>query len=1001
VILKLLKLFSLILICTALLGATADEPSKVSRIITVRDGLPQSYISGVFQDKNGFLWISTLNGLGRYDGRGIKRYHHTSADTAGISENIILYLFPIGDHNILLCYQSGKIDQLNTVTGKVIHHWKNKNFEKIVGESKKFRSLINNGKDICWIMSNAGGVYRMDLSKGNIHYFAPSDLKIAEPIIGLSFRNNKLLLLTEKNLLICNSANTVEKKIPFPFQRIVRFKEENNVYSPSVRTNGDLIITDATGIKIWNPFNGFFKEFQLPHRNGPGKQVSRFDQEGNYYFEFNHGIFMIKPSNVLLKWEPAFKQGLPTSMFTDKSGVLWVGTNGFGLRQYNLKKTGLPGHKNQRSFVIDVLSHAGFPTEQIDKTFLGKSIDFANRSTIFNDSIWITDIYKQFYNPQLGLYVNKKFSIQTFRTLEPPAKQERVSIRFITTTKKGALWGIDNHHQLVRFNSKNLTFLFSSKTGIDASEQINGMVAESEDTFYISSNKSLVKINTVTGEVEELIDFLPSKDLLHICNGIYGKDILWIGTLSDGLIKFNKKTKKALVYSTATGLPNNTIYSILVGNDNLLWCSSNKGIFSFNPQNQAIRSFTSRDGLTDDEFNRYYHMKLPGGNLAFGGPVGYSVFNPSKLEIDAFNPKIVLTDLNVINMPNLNNPMSTFKELHLKYDQNFITAVFAAMQFDLPEKLQYRYKLIGLDEDWIMLGNENKASYTSLPAGKYTLLLNATNTAGKWSTDIPRIDIIIFPPFWKTWWFYLASALALFLVIYAFVDRRIRSVKKAQAQKLKFERDAMELHAIALRARMNPHFIFNCMNSIKALIQEKHNQKAINYLTTFSILIRKQLNNNSNEIALEDELETCKLYLELEAMRFEDRINFQIQIEDDDDLKQTKVPPLILQPIVENAIVHGLLPSEKGGLVSIRVYREENFGVCRIEDNGVGRAAAELNKQKSSRLHQSKGIHLLEERITMHNRINDKISSLETIDLFNSNRQATGTLVIIKFNLDL
>jgi ligand-binding sensor domain-containing protein len=985
----------------ALLSGVADEPSKVSKIITVRDGLPQSFVSGIVQDENGFLWISTLNGLGRYDGREIKRYQHTSADTAGISENIILHLFSIGSNNLLLCYENGKIDQLNTVTGKVIHHWKNKKFRQLANESKKFRSLVSNGNGICWIISAAGGMYKVDFFKGNINYYTPSDLDLSEPIVGLTFNKGKLLVLTESKLAIYNSTNEIEKKIPFPFKKLSLFKEENNIYSPAVRANGDLLITDASGIKIWNPVSGFLKTIPLDRKNGPGKQVLRFDQDENYYFEYNHGILMVKPNNTMVKWEAPFKQGLPTSMFTDKSGVLWVGTNGFGLRQYNLKKTGLPGFENRRSFIIDVLSHDGLNIAQIDQTFLGKSIDFANRSAVFKDSIWITDIYKPFYNLQLGLYTNHKFSIQTFKTIEPPATQERITVRFLMATKKGLLWGISNRQQLIKFDSKKSVFHLLLKTGIDTDENINGMVAENEETFYISSNKNLFTLNVNSGKIEELTSFLPSKDLLNICNDIYNKDILWIGTLSDGLIRFDKKTKKTIVYSTATGLPNNTIYSILIGSDGLLWCSSNKGIFSFNQKNQAVRSFTSRDGLTDDEFNRYYYMNLPDGSLAFGGPVGYSIFNPSKLEIDAFNPKIVLTDLNIINMPNLKKPVSTIRELHLRYDQNFITAVFAAMQFELPEKLQYRYKLIGLDENWIMLGNENKASYTSLPPGKYTLLLNATNTAGKWSTSTPQLNIIIYPPFWKTWWFFLASVLVLVLVIYLFLQDRIQNVKKTQAQKLKFERDAMELHAMALRARMNPHFIFNCMNSIKALIQEKHNQKAINYLTTFSILIRKQLNNNSNEILLIDELETCRLYLELEAMRFEDRINYQIQIEDDEELKQAKIPPLILQPIVENAIVHGLLPSEQGGLVSIKVYRDEKYGVCKIEDNGVGRAAAELNKQKSSRLHQSKGIHLLEERITMHNRINDKINSLETIDLLNAEGRATGTLVIIKFNLDL
>jgi sensor histidine kinase YesM len=298
-----------------------------------------------------------------------------------------------------------------------------------------------------------------------------------------------------------------------------------------------------------------------------------------------------------------------------------------------------------------------------------------------------------------------------------------------------------------------------------------------------------------------------------------------------------------------------------------------------------------------------------------------------------------------------------------------------------------------------MTGNDNKASYTGLPPGSYTLLLNASNTSGKWSSRIIQLKMTISPPFWSTWWFYTAIAVLVLAAIYLFLNVRIRSIKKVHAQKLLFEREAVKLHAMALRARMNPHFIFNCLNSIKALIQEKQDKKAVDYLTTFVTLIRKQLNNADNETSLRDELETCRLYLQLEAMRFEDRIAWEIHV-DDDALGQTSVPPLTLQPIVENSIVHGLLPREEGGQVQIRVYRDGSHVLCKIEDNGIGRAAATAYRQKSSRLHESKGLALLEERITVHNRLNEGGGSLQTIDLFDPNGHPAGTRVIIKFNAE-
>ncbi|HEX3934314.1 MAG TPA: histidine kinase, partial [Puia sp.] len=744
------------------------------------------------------------------------------------------------------------------------------------------------------------------------------------------------------------------------------------------------------------------KEIPLPRVTQPGKLIAQFDHEGNYFFEYNTGIYLLTKNDSLIRWSPASPavKGIPTSMYMDRSGVLWVGTNGYGLRQYNLAKTGLQAYENNNSFVSDILSHYHVSTTQVGSSFLGRSVPYASRSATWKDTVWIVDVNTVGIDPQLAVFTRDRLAIRNFRNTDATAKKEMRSIRFLSATREGVLWGIDQHCRLLRFNTGKGEFRSFPPVDLDPREEINGMAPDGDSAFFISTNKSLVRWDLVTENTEKLISLLPSKDLLSIGNDPDNKDILWIGTLSDGLIRLDKITKKYQVFSIATGLPNNTIYSILPGNDGLLWCSSNKGIFAFDPKNQTVRSFTSRDGLTDDEFNRYYYMSLPDGNLAFGGPLGYTLFNPSKLEPDEFDPPVVLTDLSIINLLPLSHPLSTITELSLRYDQNFITAEFAAMQFDLPEKIQYRHMLTGFDKNWVMTGNDNKASYTGLPPGSYTLLLNVSNTSGKWSSRILRLKMTISPPFWKTWWFYTSIAVLTGLAIYLFLSIRIRSIKKAHAQKLQFEREAVKLHAMALRARMNPHFIFNCLNSIKALIQEKQDKKAIDYLTTFVTLIRKQLNNTNNETSLKEELETCRLYLELEAMRFEGRIGWEIHVADE-QLEQTLIPPLTLQPIVENSVVHGLLPREEGGQIRIRVYRDGPYVWCEIEDNGIGRAAAAVYRQKSSPLHQSKGLPLLEERITVHNRLRETGSSLQTTDILAPDGSPAGTRVIIKFNTDL
>lgn len=223
-------------------------------------------------------------------------------------------------------------------------------------------------------------------------------------------------------------------------------------------------------------------------------------------------------------------------------------------------------------------------------------------------------------------------------------------------------------------------------------------------------------------------------------------------------------------------------------------------------------------------------------------------------------------------------------------------------------------------------------------------------------------------------------------------------VLKSQTEKLKinYHKKLLELEAKALRAQMNPHFIFNCLNSIKALIQENENEKSVVYLTTFSKLIRTLFNNAAKrEISLHDEIETSKLYLQLEGMRFGEKLSYTVVIDDSLDLKSIDVPALIIQPFIENAIWHGIVPTEKGGTVRLIVIKKNGTVEIMIEDDGVGRVASQQNKSVSGPTHQSKGVNLTQSRLELDNLLRQRKAKLEIIDKMDENGMAKGTIVII------
>ncbi len=243
--------------------------------------------------------------------------------------------------------------------------------------------------------------------------------------------------------------------------------------------------------------------------------------------------------------------------------------------------------------------------------------------------------------------------------------------------------------------------------------------------------------------------------------------------------------------------------------------------------------------------------------------------------------------------------------------------------------------------------------------------------------------------------------LMLWNIIYFFYQNQQRN-KKQEKEKAALKLQAVELEAKALRAQMNPHFIFNCMNSIKSLIQQNENEKSVTYLTTFSKLIRTLLNNaDRKEISLNDEIETCKLYLQLEAMRFDTKFTYAVHVDENIDLKSIQIPALIIQPFIENAIWHGIVPRNTGGNVSLNVSRRDGIIEIVIDDDGIGREASRQNKSDSGLTHQSKGVNLTQSRLELNNLLQQRQAELEIIDKKNENGTAMGTAVIIKIKEEL
>ena len=304
--------------------------------------------------------------------------------------------------------------------------------------------------------------------------------------------------------------------------------------------------------------------------------------------------------------------------------------------------------------------------------------------------------------------------------------------------------------------------------------------------------------------------------------------------------------------------------------------------------------------------------------------------------------------------------------------------------------IQYEYRID--DGQWQELGTSRLVTLANLDPGEYEVYARAANPDGVWSSSEHLIRIVVTPPWWETTIFYLVVLVIICGVIYWIYRSRVATIRKQQELRSETNKKIAEIEMKALRAQMNPHFIFNSINSVQSLITKGQSDEARHYLTRFAKLIRIVLNNSRAKfVRLSDDLEALRLYLELERFRFKN-FDYRISVGDDIDPHFLEIPPMLLQPYVENAIWHGLSHKEGGGgLIEVRVERSGDLVVLHIIDNGIGRERAGALQTRSRSKQTSLGMRITEDRLSILSELYGETANVQVIDL----KDPTGTHIRI------
>ena len=949
---------------------------------SIPQGLAQTQVKAITEDKNGYLWIGTLGGLSRFNGSTFQNF---SAED-GILNNRITALFAQND-NLWIGHRGG----LSLYKGRKFKSWSFGEKFKNIDVSK-----ILAFQDKIIIATNGNGLYVLEKNKLFPIPLTTDDLNRARD---LEIFNNTLYIATRAGLVKTQDLKSFIK---------IKNEQELNLTGISLHQNQLYLTTTEGDVFTFRP-----SEKKFIFENTLISQVylnsCLFDSKGNFWTSCTDGVIF---KNSTGKIEIINEElGLPFNacnlVYEDKNGTIWIGSDGKGLFRfagpqmvYFSKRNGISSDLITSSLVLD------------KKTILFGSYD--NGALIYNGNSF----------QDLALKKNRIWSStrDDQQNIWIGTDNGLLKTNLRNTQEFNEEQGAPGTKITCFYHLKNGSILVGGSSGISIIK--NGQVKAFSPKFSSSS------VGTIRNIVVFKSKILCATDggLFEYKNGSFKRflnlklttyslkednnNALWIGT-EDGLFWTDGKVLKKMFLSD---LPASNSILFLNFHNCRLYVGTNNGLYVIQELQKKlgakVHHFGIEEGVVNLETNINSSTIDKNGVLWFGTASGLVRFNTETIDyIQTVVPNLNIIGIKInfesIDYTDYTKKLDAFGlpvNLDLPHNKNNLIIELDGTQMKNYVDLKYEYWLEGLDEKWTSTFNSTLVNLSNLPSGTYTLHIRARNGLNTFSKEY-QLPIHIKPVFYLTWWFISIAFLFVSGLVYAYFNFRInRERTKRYQESLEYKTKLMTLEQQSLNASMNRHFIFNSLNSIQYFINTQDKYSANKYLTNFAKLIRKNLDSsseNNNQVTLQQEIERLELYLSLEAMRFKDRFDYIIDT-GDIDLEAIEVPAMLFQPFVENSIIHGILPiMDRKGLIKISLKQENDKMIVSIEDNGIGIENSMAKKGLSAGDHKSQGMEITAKRINLLNKLSRQDFELEgPFQIEDENRLINGTRVLIKIPLN-
>ncbi|MEI6409448.1 MAG: two-component regulator propeller domain-containing protein [Bacteroidota bacterium] len=826
--------------------------------ITIEQGLSQGMIYDILQDRSGFLWVATKDGLNRYDGYNFKTYINSIFDPYSLAENTVTVLFEDSRGWLWLGTESKGLDVFIPKTGLFYHfplslqHTGNAQVFEVHG-------ILEAPDGAIWALQRGSGIVRIPIpNEWNVkglpedpnlsNHIRPVQILLplvapeTERISGLGIYNGQILVGSEIQYYSIDFAGTNPRSIQISDQQY---------YPTGLNFGAKNSAGEIWGINPSGAFrikNGIFTNFPMPS----GEKVERgnveTDADGNIWVLLNKRIWQLAPGEDLNYAKPDWEMDeYPTCLTTDRNHNIWLGTLGYGLRKFNPRKKlfhsggagttvwGLWRDLKGRYYcnvVNKIYSYdpvtgtvgatTAFP--QATPRLLDMLIDPSGAIWLLGrDEVHEDQAYLQYLSPDE----------KTFKT--SICNLSMYVYASMMRDHAGNIWITGGNCQLARykpdadrFDILDYSQLFGEKAN---SVRSISLVEDGAGTIWVGTQQGLVK-GVPNGQSFDfaLIQADPKQPERLSDNNIScllpdpqdPAGTLWIGTKGNGINRLDLRNGTYL--HIIKGLPNKVVYGILPGLKGDLWCSTNRGLAKIQTRSDApstfdITTFTAAKGLQDNEFNTQSYYKAANGELLFGGVNGLNHFMPEDIALDTIPPPVFIVALEINHRPITQNeknspvtvPLEQLRNLRLDYAQNNISFEFATLDFTDPAHNRYRYKLDGLDADWVETGAYHFAHFTHLAPGEYTFHVQGSNGEGHWHDLSAPIVVTVYPPWWRSKLAYLLYVLLLAFVAWQAYLFQIRRVKLRE--QLAFEH--RETERIKVLEQMKTNFFSNVTHEFR------------------------------------------------------------------------------------------------------------------------------------------------------------------------------------------